>query len=49
MTTIKTQSQAPTADREDDLKLLTDRELDRVVGGQGEHYKKVTLAMRKSA
>jgi hypothetical protein len=31
--TIKTQSQAPAADRTDDLHLLTDRELDRVAGG----------------
>jgi hypothetical protein len=54
MMTIKTQSQAPTAERAERPQILGDGELDRVVGGQGAHcqgahHKTVTLAMRKSA
>jgi hypothetical protein len=52
--TTKIYSEMLAADRTDDLQILTDGELDRVVGGQGAqcqgaHYKTVTLAMRKSA
>jgi hypothetical protein len=46
---IKTNSETLAPNRTDDLRPLTDGELDRVAGGQGAHYKTVTLGMRKSA
>jgi hypothetical protein len=54
MTIKTTQNQKPATERRDELQLLTDGELDRVVGGQaahcqGAHHKTVFLACRKSA
>jgi hypothetical protein len=54
MTIKTTQNQKPATERRDELQLLTDGELCRVVGGQaahcqGAHHKTVFLACRKSA
>ena len=42
---IKTNSETLAPNRTDDLRPLTDGELDRVAGGQGAHYKTVTLGI----
>jgi hypothetical protein len=47
--TIKQNQNQTATEGTDNLELLTDRELNRVAGDQGAHYKTVTLVMRKSA